>query len=689
MPLWSPTEAQIAQAKITQFASFAGKRFSRHFDDYESLHRWSTEYPEEFWAAVYDYCGIIDHKRGSSTVSNANAMPGARWFEGTQLNFAENLLRRKDDDTAIIFVSEQDWEELWSYRKLYDEVSRIEQAMAHMGLAAGDVVVGWLPNLPQTLALALAASARGIVWASCSTDFGVNAVLDRFSQLEPKLLFVADHYSYQGKRFSCEQQSVAISEAIPSLLKTIIVPYPSNNQPSPTRIPEALDYDQWTQAFAPRTIDFQTLPFDHPLYVLFSSGTTGKPKGIIHGAGGTLIQHLKEHQFHTNITRDTRVFYFTTCGWMMWNWLISALASEACIILYDGSPVYPRTSRLFDLIDRHRINVFGVSAKYLDMLKKQDLSPRQSHTLSSLETVLSTGSPLSAEGFDFVYSQVKESVQLSSISGGTDIVSCFVLGNPALPVYRGEIQCKGLGMDVAVFSESGEAVVAETGELVCRKAFPSMPLGFWNDPEQTRYKEAYFSKFEGIWHHGDFAEISEHQGIIIHGRSDTTLNPGGVRIGTAEIYRQVEQLDEISEAVVIGHKHAGDERIVLFVRLRPGLQLDRALCENIKSIVRNGASPRHVPQFILQVTDIPRTKSGKISEMAVRAAAHGQSLKNLHALANPEALEHPRTGLNLNPRARESLNFGRLTAFVVLEYTCSCPAPTALRSSRCAAPLCN
>jgi acetoacetyl-CoA synthetase len=565
-------------------------------------------------------------------------MPGARWFPEARINFAENLLRRRDDAEALVFRSEAGHRRSLSFADLHAQVSRLVAALAAWGVAPGDRVAGYLPNLPEAVVAMLAATSLGAVWSSCSPDFGVRGVIDRFGQIEPKVLFTADAYFYAGKRHDCLAKVAELRGQLPGLERIVVVPY-ADVEPDLSALPGAIRLEEALAPHPQGPIPFQRLAFDHPLYILYSSGTTGAPKCIVHGAGGTLLQHLKEHRLHTDLSAGDRLFYFTTCGWMMWNWLASGLASEATLVLYDGSPFHPKPDVLFDLAQEERVSVFGTSAKFLDAAAKEELAPAESHDLSALRTILSTGSPLAPEAFDYVYERVKSDVQLASISGGTDIVSCFVLGSPWLPVHRGEIQCRGLGMAVDVFDDAGQPLPSGKGELVCTRPFPSMPIGFWADPDGVRYRAAYFARFSDVWCHGDFAEITANGGFVIHGRSDTVLNPGGVRIGTAEIYRQVEQIDAVLEGLVIGQDWEGDVRIVLFVRLREGVPLDPELEKRIRSRIRAGASPRHVPARIVQVDDIPRTRSGKIVELAVRDVVHGRPVRNREALANPEALE--------------------------------------------------
>jgi acetoacetyl-CoA synthetase len=638
-PLWQPDAERVSRSQLTAFARTLERDRGAPFADQAALHRFSVEEPAAFWGAVWDFCGVIGERGPGETLVDGQRMPGARWFPEARLNFAENLLRRRDDAPALVFHGESGARRSASFAELHDRVSRLAAALRAWGVGPGDRVAGYLPNLPEAVVAMLATTSLGAIWSSCSPDFGVRGVVDRFGQIGPKVLFTADGYFYAGKRHDCLEKAAAVRAELPGLERTVVVPY-AEAEPDLSALPGAVLLEEALAPHSAGEIAFERLPFDHPLYVLYSSGTTGAPKCIVHGAGGTLLQHLKEHRLHTDVRRGDRLFYFTTCGWMMWNWLVSGLASEACLVLYDGSPSHPRPEVLFDLAQGERVQVFGTSAKYLDAAAKAGLAPAESHDLSALRTILSTGSPLVPEGFDYVYQRVKFDVQLASISGGTDIVSCFVLGSPWLPVHRGEIQCRGLGMAVDVYDDAGRPLPEGKGELVCTRPFPSMPIGFWADPDGTRYRAAYFERFPGIWCHGDFAEITEHGGFVIHGRSDAVLNPGGVRIGTAEIYRQVERIDEVLEGLVIGQDWEGDVRIVLFVRLRESVALDEELERRIRTRIRSGASPRHVPARIVQVADIPRTRSGKIVELAVRDVVHGRPVRNREALANPEALEH-------------------------------------------------
>ncbi len=636
--LWSPSPERVAGANVTRLGALVAERHGAAVDDYAALHAWSVDHPDLFWDALWDFAGVVAERKGERVLVDGDAMPGARWFPDARLSYAENLLRRRDDTVAIVFRGEDKVRRSLTFAELHDAVSRLTGALAAAGIGPGDRVAGYLPNMPETIIGMLAVSSLGAIWSSCSPDFGVRGVLDRFGQIEPKVLLSADGYHYNGKTHDSLGKLTEILAELPSVEHAVVVPYASE-RPDVTGVPRGVVLEDFVAEHPPGEIPFARLPFEHPLFIMYSSGTTGVPKCIVHGAGGTLLQHLKEHQIHTDLRRGERLFYFTTCGWMMWNWLVSGLATEATLLLYDGSPFHPDGNVLFDYADEESMAVFGTSAKYIDAVKKAGLEPARTHRLEHLRAMLSTGSPLVPESFDFVYEHVKRDLCLSSISGGTDIISCFVLGCPALPVHRGELQCAGLGMKVEAFDEEGRALVGEKGELVCTAPFPSMPVGFWNDPDGKRYHAAYFEKFPNVWCHGDYVERTESGGMVIYGRSDAVLNPGGVRIGTAEIYRQVEQLDEVVESLVIGQDWEGDVRVVLFVVLRPGLALDDALRDAIKAQIRRNTTPRHVPARIVQVSDIPRTKSGKIVELAVRDVVHGREVKNKEALANAEALE--------------------------------------------------
>jgi acetoacetyl-CoA synthetase len=632
--MWQPSAERCAAANLTAFAGQA-----KLPADYAELQRWSIQQPAEFWALLWDFAAVRGVK-GERILLDGARMPGAQWFPDARLNYAENLLRRRDDAVALVFRGEEKISRRMSYGELYLRVARLAAALRAEGIVAGDVVAAYMPNLPETLIALLATASMGAIFTSASPDFGVQGVLDRFGQVQPKLLFVADGYWFAGKPIDNLDKVREIVAGLPTVRKVVVSAYVHETGHDLSSIPNALMRGDFVARWrGQQDIEFARLPFDHPLYILYSSGTTGVPKCIVHGAGGSLLQHLKEHRLQSDIKPGDKVFYFTTCGWMMWNWLVSALASEATLLLYDGSPFVSRGKVLFDYAQAEGMTHFGASAKYIDACAKIEVKPRATHDLSALRVMMSTGSPLSPESFDYVYRDIKADLQLASISGGTDIVSCFVLGNPLGPVWRGEIQCAGLGMAVDVVDDHGRPVVGEKGELVCTHPFPSMPVGFWNDPEGKKYRAAYFERFPGIWCHGDFAEKTERGGFVIYGRSDATLNPGGVRIGTAEIYRQVEQLPEVLESIVIGQDWERDVRIVLFVKLREGTLLDDALIKRIKDRIRANASANHVPAKVLQVADIPRTKSGKIVELAVREVVHGRPVKNSEALANPEALE--------------------------------------------------
>ena len=649
--LWQPSAERIARASITEFANRAASLAGRPFPDYASLWRWSTEEREAFWRALWNFAAVVG-ERGERTVVNRDEMPGARWFPDARLNFAENLLTRRtadDSGDSLVFRGENKLEGRVSHAALVAMVSRVASALKALGIAPGDRIAAYVPNLPEVIGALLGATSLGAVWSSCSPDFGVQGVLDRFGQIEPRVLFTVDGYWYNGKPLSILDKVAEVAARLPTLERVVVIPYleasgHGTQDLSPIR--SAVSWQAFLGNGVPAPIEFAQLPFDHPLYILYSSGTTGAPKCIVHGAGGTLLQHLKEHQLHSDVKAGDRLFYFTTCGWMMWNWLVSGLGSGATLMLYDGSPFVERGKVLWDYADAERFTHFGTSAKYIDHAKKIGVVPRKDYALTHLRTLLSTGSPLAPESFDYVYQCVKTDICLSSIAGGTDIVSCFALGNPTLPVWRGELQCRGLGMRVDVYDDDGKPIPPGThqkGELVCTAPFPSVPIGFWNDPGDVKYRASYFERFPGVWHHGDYVELTAHGGLVFHGRSDATLNPGGVRIGTAEIYRQVEALPEVVESLVIGQDwppgEVGDVRVILFVRLQDGMALDKELTERIKQKIRANTTPRHVPAKIVQVTDIPRTKSNKIVELAVRNIVHGLPVRNIEALANPEALE--------------------------------------------------
>jgi acetoacetyl-CoA synthetase len=663
--LWAPSAARVANANITHFIAEVNERYKLNINDYWQLHEWSVTCMAQFWDAFWDYAGVVAQTKGERVLIDEDKLPGARFFPDARLNYAENMLKVRDDSDAVIFWGEDNVRRRITRRSLYKRVSRVAQALRAEGVKPGDCVAAYMPNIPETLVAMLACAAIGAVFTSCSPDFGVRGVLDRFGQVQPVVLFAADGYWYGGKHTCCIDKIREIQQALPSVRKVIVVAYTreaegyesakiEDEEPRETfavdSIPLAVHGDAFVEPYAPGEIAFEKLPFDHPLFVLYSSGTTGAPKCLIHRAGGTLLMHLKEHLLHGDIKSDSRLFYFTTTGWMMWNWQMSALASGATLMLYDGSPFVGRGNILFDYIDATDITHFGTSAKFIDSIIKLKLEPKSTHKLENLSTIFSTGSPLSPDGFDFVYRAIKDDVCLSSISGGTDLLGCFVGGVPTLPVYRSEIQAPKLAMDMAIYDDDGKPLAPTAtdarGELVCRKPFPTVPLGFWGDSDGSKFHEAYFARFANTWCHGDYAERTAQGGFVIYGRSDAVLNPGGVRIGTAEIYRQVEKLDEVVESIVVGQDwpiasattQPNDVRVILFVKLREGLKLDTTLEKRIKEEIKNNTTPRHVPAKVLQVTDIPRTKSGKIVELAVRAVIHGRPIKNREALANAEAL---------------------------------------------------
>ncbi len=638
-PLWIPSPERIEAEPLTAFQHFAAARGGLRADsDYESLHRWSVGEPEAFWGALWDFCQPLSEGASEPVLTDGDCFLGANWFPGLRFNYAENLLRRRGDDTALIGLLEQGEARRYSWDELHRAVAGVAAALRDLGVTPGDRVAGFMPNVPETVIAMLATASIGAVWSSCSPDFGFSGVLDRFGQIAPKVLFSADGYVYNGKHCDSLERLTQIVEAIDSIEAVFVVPL-LDDSPDLSAIASAKLFTDLLTADPPPLV-YERLAFDHPLFIMYSSGTTGVPKCIVHSAGGTLIQHLKEHRLQVGLRPTDVFFYFTTCGWMMWNWLVSGLASEATLLLYDGSPFAEDGERLLNAIDEYDVAVFGTSAKFIAALEKAGKRPAQSHELSRLRSILSTGSPLSHESFEYVYRDFKTDVCLSSISGGTDILSCFVGGAPVLPVYSGEIQAAGLGMAVEIWNDEGQPVRGEKGELVCVRPFPSCPLGFWNDPDDVKFHGAYFDSWPNIWAHGDYGEITTHGGFVIHGRSDAVLNPGGVRIGTAEIYRQVERLPEILDSVVIGQRWEDDVRVVLFVMLREDAVLDEALEQRIRQAIRQNTTPRHVPAKILSVADIPRTISGKIVELAVRNVVHGEPVKNTDALANPEALEH-------------------------------------------------
>jgi acetoacetyl-CoA synthetase len=640
--LWQPSTRDVEDALVTQFARQVVRKHKLDLNTYPAFHQWTVDHPETFWSEAWDFCGVIASRKGATVLVDGDKMPGAQWFPEARLNVAENLLRRGDRGDALVLWDERGASRRISYSDLTSEVSRAAQALQALGLRAGDRAAAFIPNIPEAGILALAAISQGIVWSSCSPDFGVEGVLERFGQIEPKVLFCADGYRYNGQAHDSLERVAQIVERLPSVRKVVVVPHLDAGV-DVGDVPKAVRLDEWLRRYTPREIAYAQLPFNHPLFILFTSGTTGKPKCIVHGAGGSLLQALKLYKLHADIRPGDRYFYFCTTNWVVWNILFLALAAEASVMLYDGSPFAKNNRILFDYAEKERITHFGTSPKFLDSIAKRGMRPRDTHDLASLRVILSTGSPLAPESFDYVYEAIKPDVRLSSISGGTDIMGSFADGSPVLPVYRGEMQCLSLGMAVAVFDEHGAPVVRKKGELVCTRPFPSMPLGFWNDKGDERYHAAYFARYANVWCHGDWSELTERGGMVIYGRSDATLNPGGVRIGTAEIYRVVESIDEVEESVAIGQMwppgNPTDSRVVLFVKLQQSRTLDDALEDRIRHEIRRKASPRHVPARIVQVADIPRTKNGKVVELAVKAVVHGMPVPNTDALANPEALD--------------------------------------------------
>ena len=637
-PLWTPSQDQIDGANITAFKEQVEQDWSVELADSEALWEFSVTELEKFWVSVWDYTGLVAETRGDRVLADGDKMPGAKWFPDARLSFAENCLRRRDDGEAMVFIGEQQVVRRLSFKDVYEQVSVTQQLLRELGVGEGDRVAGYLPNMPETIICMLAVNSLGAIWSSCSPDFGQQGVLDRFGQIEPKVLFCTDGYWYNGKRHDVREKTASIAAELPTLKKTVLLPY-GDQDADVGPLQNAVTFSDATRDIAPTDVMFAQLPFDHPLYIMFSSGTTGAPKCIIHSQGGTLLKHASEQPLHCDIRKDDRVFFFTTCGWMMWNWLATNIAWGATLLLYDGSPFYPSGEALFTLADAEKMTLFGTSAKFIDALNKAELRPVDTHDLSSVRMLCSTGSTLVPEGFDYVYDAVKPDVHLVSFSGGTDIMGCFCGGDMTRPVWRGEIQARILGMDVQVYDDDANPMRGQKGELVCAKPFPSVPLGFLNDEGDKRFHEAYFDMFPNVWTHGDYVSLTEHNGIVIFGRSDATLNPGGVRIGTAEIYRQVEKLDEIQESIVIGQDWDNDVRVVLFVILKDGITLDDDLTSRIKKQIRDNCTPRHVPAKVIPIADIPRTKSGKITELAVRDIVHGRGVKNKEALANPEALK--------------------------------------------------
>ena len=637
--LWEPSEEQIKTSNMYRFMQVVNDKYNQAFNDYASLYDWSIEKIPDFWATLWEFADIIAAKPYDQVIDDGSKMPGARWFSGARLNFAENLLRYRDNRSALIFKGEAQESIKITYAELYDEVARLAKSLREAGVQTDDRVVGFMPNMPAAIIAMLAATSIGATWSSCSPDFGIKGVLDRFGQIKPKVLFTADGYSFKGKNVDSLERIANILKELPSIEKVVVVPY-TEQKADISGIPNAVHYNDFKSSESNLDIEFEQLPFDHPLYIMYSSGTTGLPKCMVQSTGGILIHHLKELMLHTDLKREDTIFYFTTCGWMMWNWLTSSLAVGATLVLFDGNPFHPHPGALWEMAQEEKITVFGTSAGYIAALQNSGVKPGESYDLSKLRAVLSTGSPLSVEGFEFIYNEVKSDLQLASIAGGTDLNGCFALGNPMGPVYAGELQCRGLAMDVRAFDESGNELINREGELVCCKPFPSMPIYFWDDPDGSKYHSAYFDVFANIWRHGDFVTVTDRGGVVMLGRSDATLNPGGVRIGTAEIYRQLEQMEAIEDSVVIGQNWKNDIRVILFVKLAPGYELTDDLKNKIKQTIRTNASPRHVPAKILSTPEVPYTLNMKKVELAVKKIIEGQPVLNRDALGNPEALDY-------------------------------------------------
>ncbi len=636
--LWKPAEESIRQTNMFNFMNAVNAHHGLHLTQYTDLYQWSIDHISDFWSLLWDFVKIKASVPYTEVVDDPTRMPGAKWFVGSKLNFAENLLRYRDDHIALIFKGEGQPSTRTTYAELYDEVARVAASLKSAGIAPGDRVVGFIPNMPQAVVAMLAATSLGAVWSSCSPDFGIKGVLDRFGQIKPKILFTADGYWFKGKAMDCLDRISGILKELTSIEKVVVIPY-TQKEPDIQNIPNAVHYRDFQFSGDTPEIKFTQLPFDHPLYIMYSSGTTGLPKCMVQSAGGILLHHLKEHVLHVDLKRNDVLFYFTTCGWMMWNWLVSGLASGATLILYDGNPFHPEPGALWKMAQDEKITVFGTSAGYIGALQNTGLVPKNQYDLSSVRAVLSTGSPLSIEGFEFIYDAVKADLQLASISGGSDLNGCFALGNPMSPVYAGELQCRGLAMKVEAFDSDGKPVLGQQGELVCSAPFPSMPIYFWDDPDGKKYHSAYFDVYPNVWRHGDFIEINERGGVVIYGRSDATLNPGGVRIGTAEIYRQVEQFEEIEDSLVIGQDWRNDVRIILFVKMMAGFSLTETLKQKIRQVIRANASPRHVPAKIIEVPAIPYTLNMKKVELAVKKVIQNQPVKNKDALSNPQVLD--------------------------------------------------
>ncbi len=636
--LWEPSQERIQQSNMFRFMGSINDQHNQDFTTYPALHQWSIENIPDFWEAMWDFADIIASERFSQVVDGLDKMPGAKWFQGARLNFAENLLRFRDDQTALVFYGESEVRRKLTYAQLYDQVARLAESLKQMGIEPGDRVVGFMPNMPESIIAMLAATSLGATWSSCSPDFGIKGVLDRFGQIKPRVLFTADGYFFKGKRIDSLDRIANILKDLPSIEKVVVVPY-TQGEPDIQAVPNAVLYEEFRSQSEDLSISFAQLPFDHPLYIMYSSGTTGLPKCMVQSAGGILIHHLKELMLHSDLKRQDTIFYFTTCGWMMWNWLVSSLAVGATLVLYDGNPFHPSPDALWQMAQDEKVTVFGTSAGYIAALQNTGLRPNQTYDLTPLRAVLSTGSPLSNEGFEFIYDAVKPDLQLASIAGGTDINGCFALGNPMGPVYAGELQCRGLAMDVKAFNENGEAVVDQQAELVCAAPFPSMPIYFWDDPDGKKYHSAYFDVYPNVWRHGDYIEVTPRGGVIMFGRSDATLNPGGVRIGTAEIYRQIDQIDDVADSVVVGQDWHNDVRVILFVKMAEGVALTDEIKQKIKATIRSNASPRHVPAKIIPVADIPYTLNMKKVEIAVKKVIQNQPVLNKDALVNPEALD--------------------------------------------------
>ena len=636
--LWKPSEDRIKNSNMYRFMGFINEKHNQHFTEYGPLYQWSIENIPDFWASMWEFADIKAFKPYDQVIDDVNIMPGAKWFSGARLNFAENLLRYRDDQVALIFKGEDHDSKKMTYAELYVEVARVAKSLKEAGVQVGDRVAAFIPNMPEAIIAMLAATSLGATWSSCSPDFGIKGVLDRFGQIKPKVLFTANGYWFKGKGLDSLERMSNILKKLPSIEKIVVVPY-TEQDPDISGIPNAIHYREFKSPDANLEIEFQPLPFDHPLYIMYSSGTTGLPKCMVQSAGGILIHQLKELILHTDLKREDVIFYFTTCGWMMWNWLTSSLGVGASLMLFDGNPFHPDPGALWKMAQDEKITIFGTSAGYIAALQNAGVKPGKEYDLTALKTILSTGSPLSVEGFEFIYEEVKKDLQLASISGGSDLNGCFALGNPMGPVYAGELQCRGLAMKVEAFNEDGKPVINQQGELVCSAPFPSMPIYFWDDPKGEKYHAAYFDVYPNIWRHGDFIEINDRGGVIIYGRSDATLNPGGVRIGTAEIYRQAEQLDEIEDSLVVGQNWKNDVRVILFVQMAKGCELTEDLKNKIKKTIRTNASPRHVPAKILAVPEIPYTLNMKKVELAVKKVIQGQEVKNKDALKNPEILD--------------------------------------------------